>query len=60
MKIAILVDNNSMETGICMSFGRTPWFLIYDTVTEEKNLLIQRICQPGRCRDKSGSNACRQ
>jgi len=35
MKIAIPVDNNSMETGICMSFGRMPWFLIYDTVTEK-------------------------
>jgi len=39
MKIAIPVDNNSMETGICMSFGRTLWFLIYDTVTEEKNFI---------------------
>ena len=35
MKIVIPVDNNSMETGICMSFGRTPWFLIYDTVPEK-------------------------
>lgn len=34
MKIAIPVDDNSMETGICISFGRTPWFLIYDTDTE--------------------------
>jgi predicted Fe-Mo cluster-binding NifX family protein len=39
MKIAIPVDENSMETEICMSFGRTPWFLIFDTVTEEKNFI---------------------
>jgi len=39
MKIAMPVDENSMETGVCMSFGRTPWFLIYDTVTEEKNFI---------------------
>lgn len=39
MKIAIPVDENSKETGVCISFGRTPWFLIYDTVTEEKSFI---------------------
>ena len=35
MKIAIPVDNASINTTICISFGRTPYFLIYDTETKE-------------------------
>jgi len=35
MKIAIPVDDVSMETNICISFGRTPYFLIYDTETKD-------------------------
>ncbi len=31
MKIAIPVDDVSMDTNICVSFGRAPYFLIYDT-----------------------------
>lgn len=39
MKIAIPVDDKSMDTGICISFGRTPWFLIYDTDTGESEFV---------------------
>ncbi|KGP76276.1 dinitrogenase iron-molybdenum cofactor biosynthesis protein [Desulfosporosinus sp. Tol-M] len=39
MKIAIPVDDKSMETNVCMSFGRTPYFLIYDTETRENIFL---------------------
>ncbi|HWQ89536.1 MAG TPA: NifB/NifX family molybdenum-iron cluster-binding protein [Desulfitobacteriaceae bacterium] len=35
MKIALPVDDKSMETAICMSFGRTPYFLIYNTESKE-------------------------
>ncbi len=35
MKIAIPVDEKNMETNVCISFGRTPYFLIYDTDTKE-------------------------
>ncbi len=35
MKIAIPVDDKFMESKVCMSFGRTPYFLIYDTDTKE-------------------------
>lgn len=35
MKIAIPVDDKSMETTVCQSFGRTPYFLIYDTASKE-------------------------
>lgn len=31
MKIAMPVFNKTMESGIAESFGRTPYFLIYDT-----------------------------
>lgn len=31
MKIAMPVDEQNFETTICISFGRTPYFLIYDT-----------------------------
>jgi predicted Fe-Mo cluster-binding NifX family protein len=39
MKIAIPVDDKSMETSICISFGRTPYFLIYDTESEGRVFL---------------------
>ena len=31
MKIAIPVDEKSLESNVCVSFGRAPYFLIYDT-----------------------------
>lgn len=39
MKIAIPVNNNSIESGVCKSFGRAPYFLIYDTKTKENVFL---------------------
>lgn len=35
MKIAIPVDKKGLETNVCISFGRAPYFLIYDTKTKE-------------------------
>ena len=35
MKIAIPADEKNMGTGVCMSFGRAPVFLIYDTDRKE-------------------------
>lgn len=35
MKIAIPLDKKTLESPVCISFGRTPGFLIYDTETEE-------------------------
>lgn len=35
MKIAIPVNAKSMDKGICPSFGRAPYFLIYDTETKQ-------------------------
>ncbi len=31
MKIALPLDDKSLSSNICVSFGRTPYFLIYDT-----------------------------
>lgn len=28
-------DEGSMKSNVCISFGRTPYFLIYDTVTKD-------------------------
>lgn len=35
MKIAIPVDEKNLESDVCISFGRTPYFLVYDNETKE-------------------------
>ncbi|MEG1779017.1 MAG: NifB/NifX family molybdenum-iron cluster-binding protein [Oscillospiraceae bacterium] len=35
MKIAIPVDEKDIGSAVCISFGRTPYFLFYNTVTKE-------------------------
>jgi len=35
MKIAIPVDDKKMEASVCISFGRTPYFMINDTESNE-------------------------
>ena len=39
MKIAIPVDEQNMESGVCPSFGRAPYFLFYNTVTKQSYYL---------------------
>ena len=39
MKIAIPVDEKSLDSGVCPSFGRAPYFLFYNTVTKENYYL---------------------
>ena len=39
MKIAMPVDHKSAEANIASSFGRTPYFLIYDTETKTSVVL---------------------
>ena len=34
MRIAIPTDGNQMETTVCPSFGRTPFYALYDTETK--------------------------
>ncbi|NLK36240.1 MAG: dinitrogenase iron-molybdenum cofactor biosynthesis protein, partial [Gracilibacteraceae bacterium] len=39
MKIAIPMDDKNMEASVCISFGRAPYFLIYDTESNESLFL---------------------
>ena len=39
MKIAVPVDENAANTGVCISFGRAPYFLVYDTETKDSNFV---------------------
>ncbi|SET34080.1 Predicted Fe-Mo cluster-binding protein, NifX family [Natronincola peptidivorans] len=39
MKIVLPVDDKNMETDVCISFGRTPYFLIFDTESKESTFL---------------------
>jgi predicted Fe-Mo cluster-binding NifX family protein len=40
MKIAIPLDEKNVKSNVCASFGRAPYFLVYDTKTEE-SIFIQ-------------------
>lgn len=40
MKIALPVENEKMETKICPSFGRAPFFLIYDTESQSASFIV--------------------
>jgi len=42
MKIAIPIREKSMETDIHDSFGRAPYYLLYNTNTKENNFLDHR------------------
>ena len=42
MKIAIPVDEKTLESNVCVSFGRTPYFLIYNIETKE-SIFIENI-----------------
>ncbi len=39
MKIAIPVNDKFLESGVCESFGRAPYFLIYDIKSKESDFL---------------------
>jgi predicted Fe-Mo cluster-binding NifX family protein len=39
MKIALPVDENNLESSVCPSFGRAPYFLFFETDTNESYCL---------------------
>ncbi len=39
MKIAIPVEEKSLDSNVCVSFGRTPYFLVYNSDTKESVFL---------------------
>ncbi|HZK39349.1 MAG TPA: NifB/NifX family molybdenum-iron cluster-binding protein [Clostridia bacterium] len=48
MKIAIPVDENNAKTGVCISFGRAPFFLVYDSETKDTAFIENTAAQaPG-------------
>lgn len=48
MKVILPVEYDSMQTEICQSFGRAPYFLIFETNTSSsKFILNQAASSPG-------------
>jgi predicted Fe-Mo cluster-binding NifX family protein len=48
MKIGIPVEEKSIDNQVCVSFGRTPMYLIYDTETKSEIFLDNEAAQsPG-------------
>lgn len=45
MKIAMPVNENSIDSTVCVSFGRCPYFLIYNTDTEENIFLENKSAE---------------
>ena len=39
MKIAVPVDDNTLSTNVCISFGRAPYFLIYDNDVKSSSFI---------------------
>ena len=53
MKIAIPVDVKDIESSVCESFGRAPYFLIYDTETKEETTIDNGAAEHRRRGDQS-------
>lgn len=45
MKIAIPADEQKMEGNVCISFGRTPYFLIFDTEAGTGTFMVNEAAQ---------------
>ncbi|MCK9479463.1 MAG: NifB/NifX family molybdenum-iron cluster-binding protein [Firmicutes bacterium] len=45
MKIAIPTDDKTLNSNICASFGRAPYYLIYDTDTKESKFIENSAAQ---------------
>lgn len=39
MKVAIPVNDQSITSGVCQSFGRAPYFMMYDTESKKEEFL---------------------
>lgn len=48
MRLAIPANDQNMESGVCISFGRAPWYAIYDTLSEKMDFMENSAAQsPG-------------
>lgn len=45
MKIVIPVNEKDKGTQVCVSFGRAPYFMIYDTETKESEFLVNSAAE---------------
>lgn len=45
MKIAIPVDEKNITTGVCPSFGRTPYYMLHDTENNETIFIDNNAAQ---------------
>jgi predicted Fe-Mo cluster-binding NifX family protein len=45
MIIAIPVDENSLNTGVCISFGRAPHFMVFDTDTNKGEFYVNSAAE---------------
>ncbi len=45
MKIAIPVNGRDIDSGVCMSFGRAPFFLIYDTTDSTEDYIVNKAAE---------------
>ena len=45
MKIAIPVDKKSRDSNVCVSFGRAPYFLLYDSESEQGQFLLNTAAE---------------
>lgn len=45
MKIIIPMNEQEAESGVCPSFGRAPYFMLYDTDTDKSQWLQNRAAQ---------------
>ena len=45
MKITIPMNEQTLESGVCPSFGRAPYFLLYDTNTNESKWIANSAAE---------------
>lgn len=45
MKIAIPADEKNINTVVCPSFGRAPFYMVYDTATKDTSFLVNDAAQ---------------
>ncbi len=45
MKITIPMNEQKLESGVCPSFGRAPYFLLYDTNTNESKWIANSAAE---------------
>ncbi len=45
MKIIVPANGDALDSGVCASFGRAPWFLFHDSATGENSFLVNAAAE---------------